>query len=262
MSKIVVGVGCALIVAAGAAVWIQHEDNDALRAEIALLRDEVHEAGRAKTNAPQPVRLSAAAATINGLSTANASDLASLRDEIAGLRKNTQQVVEFVQMAQAVNALKEMSGAAAGTPDKLTAAADLKNLGKATPDTAMQTTLWAAVGGDVDALAGSFTFTPAGRAKADAWFAGLSDSTRQQYGSPEKVIALMVAKDAAGISGMQVLGQKEITANDVGVRVRFASNDGQTKDDNVVMHRVDDGWRMLLSDTTVQKFANKLDGRH
>ena len=263
MSKLLVGTGLVALVAAATAVWVQHEDNAALRAEIALLRNEVREvaATRRVTNAlPAPAERTASASAEAAGGGGNASELAKLREEISGLKKNTQSVVEFVQLAQAAAAMKEMSGASAGAPDKITPAGELKNLGKATPDAAVQTTLWAAIGGDVDVLANGLTFTAAGRAKADAWFASLSENTRQQYGSPEKVIALLVSKDAAGLAGMQVLGQKEISPSDVGVRIRFATNDGQTRDDNMVMHRTNDGWRLLLNDTVVQKFANKLGG--
>ena len=39
--------GSVVLVAAGAAIWVQHEDNAALRSEIASLRDEVREAAAA-----------------------------------------------------------------------------------------------------------------------------------------------------------------------------------------------------------------------
>jgi hypothetical protein len=261
MSKFLVGTGLVALVAAGTAVWVQHEDNAALRAEIALLRDEVREVAATRRGAstlPAAVERTSSAVTDQG--SGNAGELAKLREEIAGLKKNTQSVVEFVQMAQAAAAMKEMSGATSAAPDKITPAGELRNLGRATPEAAVQTTMWAAIGGDVDVLANGLTFTPAGRAKADAWFASLSESTRQQYGSPEKVIALLVSKDAAGLAGMQVLGQKEISPTDVGLRIRFAANDGQTRDDNMVMHQTNNGWGLLLNDTVVQKFANKLGG--
>jgi hypothetical protein len=262
MSKLAMGIGAVAVIAAGAAIWVQHEDNAALRSEIALMREEVREAASAKRMVSA---LPGASAEREGQVNAErggvgSAEFAKLREEIAGLKKNTQQVVEFVQLAQAAAAMKEMSAAGSGAPEKIIPANDLKNVGKATPEAAVQSVISAAIGADVDGLANGLVFTPAGRAKADAWFATLSDSTRQQYGSPEKIIALMVAKDAAGLSGMQVLGQKEISANDVGVRVRFANNDGQSKDDNLIMHRADDGWRLLLNDTVVQKFANKLGG--
>jgi len=143
-------------------------------------------------------------------------------------------------------------------PTNLIPAGALKNAGQATPEASTQTALWAAVSGDVDALAATLMFTPTARAKADEWFAGMTAGAQQQYGSPEKVIALMIAKDAEALSGMQVLGQKEIGPDNVGVRVRIAGTDGKTKDDTLFLHRSADGWKMVLPDATVEKFARQL----
>jgi hypothetical protein len=59
---------------------------------------------------------------------------------------------------------------------------------------------------------------------------------------------------------MQVLGQRELGPDDVGVRLRLASSDGKTKDDTLLMHRTVDGWKMLLTDGAVEKFARQLRG--
>jgi hypothetical protein len=74
-------------------------------------------------------------------------------------------------------------------------------------------------------------------------------------------MALMIAKDAAGLSGMQVIGQKEVSPDNVGVRVRFGATDGTTKDDNLLMRRVGDDWRMVLPDAAFEKIARKVSGQ-
>jgi hypothetical protein len=137
-----------------------------------------------------------------------------------------------------------------------------KNTGKATPEATIETTLWAAVGGEIDTLASVLAFKPGSKARVDAWFAGLSEQTRQQYGTPEKVIALMIAQEAATLSGMQVIGQKQLGPDDVGMRIRVSGTDGAIKDDTFFLHRATDGWKMVLPDNAVEKFARKLrDGR-
>ncbi len=259
MSKSVVVVGALLLAAGGAAFYSQDRANAALRREIAGLRDDVQRVSfAAKVNAAGEavVHTTPIGAEQSGGASAG-EDLKKLRDEIVALRKSTTVLTQFVQTAQAAQALAKTSESVA---TKLIPAGELKNAGKASPESATETALWAAVGGDVDALAGSLVFTPTAKAKADAWFAGLTDSTKQQYGSPEKVIALMVARDAASLTGMQVLGQKEIGPDDVGVRVRIAGNEGKTKDDTFLMHRSVDGWKMVLPDAAVEKFARQLNG--
>ena len=262
MSRLFVGAGVAVTALAAVSVVIQQQSNRAMRQEIAGLREEVRAAVAVReprdgtVAAETNVRAVDADALPSSANSSQAEELAKLREEIAGLRRSTQ---EFTQVAQTAAAMKSLAGTETSVATKLTPAEALKNAGKATPEAATETALWAAVGGDVDTLSNTMVFTPSAREKADAWFASLSDATRQQYGSPEKVIALMIAKDAASLAGMQVVGQKEIAPDNVGVRVRFATSDGKTKDDSLLMRRVADGWRMVLNDAVVEKFARQLN---
>lgn len=263
MSKIIAGLGAAAVVAVVVtASWVQHEDNRALRREVAALRDELQGEARRNTGAAAVIAtVGAASAAGSGETSGGARELAATREEMVALRKSVQQLTQLAQAAQAAQVLKTMAENDAATPTNLVPANAWKNAGKDTPAAAAETVLWAALGGEVETLSNALAFTPSARAKADAWFATLSDSTRAQYGSAEKVIALMIAKDAATLSGMQVLGQKEITADDVGMRLRFASSEGKTKDDTFVMHRSADGWRLLLPDAALDKFTRQLSGK-
>lgn len=249
------------VIAVGA---LQFRANSALQRDVALLREEV------RSSAAQPHASVAAPATESGVrampaqgevSGAPSADLTALREEMAALRKSTQSLSQLAAAAQAATALKNMSDAASSVATQLIPSSSWKNAGKATPEAATETVLWAALGGDVDTLSNSLVFTPSAREKAEAWFASLPESTRQQYGSAEKVMALMIAKDAASLSGMQVLGAKEITPDNVGVRIRFASSEGKTKDDNFLMQRSNDGWRLVLPDSAVEKFARQVSGK-
>lgn len=264
MSKVVVAVGIIVLAAGGAAFYAQSRANAALRREIAGLREEVRNAGlAAKQNAANASRVQTSDATpapavIDALPGTTNDEVSQLRKEMTALRKST---TALLQLAEAAQAAKDLSKSSESVATKLVPASQWKNAGKGSPEASTETVLWAAIGGDVDTLANAMTFTDAGRVKADAWFASLPDGVRNQYGSPEKVIALLVAKDAAGLAGMQVLGQKEVAPDSVGLRVRVANNEGQTKDETFVMKRGSDGWRMLLSDGVVEKFARKLGGK-
>lgn len=261
MSKFVAGVGAVAVVAVvGAGTWMQHQDNRALRREIAALRAEFQaDARRTGDAVPAATGNAGVAAAAGGdLSSGGARELAATREEMTALRKSVQQLT---QLAQAAQALKAMGENEASTPTNLIPASSWKNVGKGTPSAAAETVLWAAVGGDVDTLSNALAFTPSARVKADAWFATLAESTRQQYGTVDKVVALMIAKDAATLSGMQVLGQKELTSDDVGMRLRVGSTEGKTKDETFVMHRGNDGWRLLLPDAALEKFTRQLSGK-
>lgn len=257
MSKAIAFVGGAAVVVAAAAVGLQQQENRALRREVALLRTEVQmmaqSAPRAADGGTHVVREAVRREAPTGAS----DELGTLREEIAALRKSTQALNKFAEMAQAAQAAKELEKSGGGVATKLVPVTQWKNAGRGSPEASVETALWAANGGDVDTLRGMLAFTDSARAKADAWFAGLSENVRREYGSAENVIALMIARDAAGLTGMQVLGTKEVTPNDVGVRIRFAADD-KTKDDTFLMHRGADGWRLLLPDQAVESFARKL----
>lgn len=264
MSKAIVTVGVAAVVVAGVAVGLQQAENRALRREVELLRVQVEMLGKAVDkggNGKSAVMVSAAEGTaVMDRRYSGGEELGKLREEIAALRKSTQALNKFAEMAQAAQAAKALEKTGESVATKLVPVAQWKNAGKGTPEAGVETALWAANGGDVETLRGMLTFTDSARAKAEAWFAGLSENVRREYGSAENVIALLIARDAASLTGMQVLGKKEVSPNDVGVRVRFAADD-KTKDDTFLMHRGADGWRLLLPDQAVESFARKLSGK-
>jgi hypothetical protein len=245
---------CVAIAVAGAVFGFrQHQANEETRRLLGELQAQVHRLERQRIAAAS----SAASSTSASADTGPASDhraLAQLRAELEALRTSTQ---EIAKVARATAAAQNPTAA---IPNNLVPASAWKNAGRATPEKAVETVLWAAVGGDVDTLAQTLTFTPTARAKADAWFATLSENTRRQYGTPEKLMALMVAKDAETLTSMQLLGSKEVSPDNVGVRIRFANEAGKVKDDNFLMHRGTDGWRLILPDAAVEKFAQKVSG--
>lgn len=259
MSKLIVSLGVVVAVAGGAAIFIQQQSIAELRGEVAMLREESVQVAKAQARVASAATAERAREAIvvteesPAASRTEAKELAKLREEVNGLKKISQEFGKVIQAAQA----KMVD---ASIPTKLVPVAEWKNGGRETPTAAVETVLWAATGGDVDLLSQGIVLSPSARVKADAWFAQLSEATKAQYGSPEKLISLMIAKDAAGVAGMQVLGQKELTANDVAMRVRFGAEDGKTKDDTFVLHRSNAGWQLLLTDPVVEKFAKQLAG--
>ena len=256
MNKTIVVVGTLVVATTTFGIYLAHRDRLAVRRELALIRGEVAALNalarpNAGGSAPWDSSVLAAVAPAPAPGQDN-EDLAKIRRELGSLRES---VTHAAELAEAAQSAKESPSAVA---TDLKPASELKNVGRGTPAASTETALWAAFGGDVDTLAGSFVFSPSARAKADAWFAGLSESSRKEYGSPEKVIALLIARDAAYLSGMQILGEKAISANDVGLRVRIASGEDRVKDETFVMRRVQNDWKMVLPDATVEKFARRL----
>jgi len=171
------------------------------------------------------------------------------------LKKTTQDTARIAQAAT------QAARGESPIPVKITPIGDLKNVGRATASAAVETLLWAAAGGDVDVVASSIALDPSAQVKAEELFARLSDATRAQYGSPDKLIALMLAKDASAMTGMQILGQRDISADVVGVRVRLANEEGKTKEQGLAFQKTSDGLRLKIPDDVVEKYAKQLGGK-
>lgn len=251
-----IAVGVSALAAVVLAFHLQQRNQAELKRELALMRTELKAMAARQTQTPPPTGGGAIAVVERQES--ERDELVKIREEISALRKGTQDLLKITRTPLEEGLERPASTAAAIAAGDLVPAHALKNAGRASPKAAAETLFWAAISGEVDALAAGVVFTPSARAKADAWFAGLSESTRKEYGSPEKIIALMIAKEAGKLGGLQILGEREIAPDNVGVRLRFADTQGNTKDDNFLLRRADDGWRLVLPDATVEKFGRQL----
>ncbi len=239
-------------------IFLQQQDIAELRTEIAELRNDAQKVAKAQqdaTRASRPQQTAPATTAVDAEATSEQrAEVAKLREEVAALKKGTAQLA--LQAQAAVQAARGESP----IPLKLTPAAELKNVGRATASDAVETLLAAAFGGDVETLANSIMLDPAAQAKAAEMFSRLPDASRAEYGSPDKLIALMLAKDAAALSGMQILGQRDVTPDIVGVRVRLATDDGKTKEQGLGFRKTSDGLRLIVTDDIVKKYAGQLSG--
>jgi hypothetical protein len=57
---------------------------------------------------------------------------------------------------------------------------------------------------------------------------------------------------------MQVLGTRELSPDNVGMRLRFGNELGQTKEQSVLLHQSADGWKLLLTDDPIEKWSKQL----
>jgi hypothetical protein len=253
MSKIAIGIVIVVAAAGAAVVWLQRETNAALRTEIASLRTEVDRLAKSReVAAATPSKPTAVETTASLNAAADREELTRLRADVAALQKQSK---DFARIAQ------QTQGGGATVPTRLIPVSEWKNAGRDTPAATAETLLWAAAGGDVNTIASAVELTNSAREKAEAWFAGLPEQTRSDYGSADKLVALMIAKDAATVSGMQVLGQREIAADTVGMRVRFGNDEGKTKDDSFALHHSTDGWKLLIPDPLIEKWTRQLAGK-
>ncbi len=180
-----------------------------------------------------------------GLAPASAVEVAKLREEIERLSARTQAVARL--------AVKNSEGAVLLN---LRPAGAWKNSGRGSPASAIETLLWAADGGDVEALASSILLDDEAKARAQAILDRLPEAARLNYGTPEKLIALLMARDA-DIRAMQVLSESR-NENEALVNVRVQKGDGKTKDEGYAFRQVGDAWRLVIPGKAVDKYGKKL----
>jgi len=134
-----------------------------------------------------------------------------------------------------------------------------RNVGRATPVTAVETILWAAAGGDIEPLAGMLRLNAGARAKAEEILTRLPEAVRAQYGTPEHLIALLTAKDVplggAGITKFDTYGE-----NVAAVGLHLQTPEGAAKNITVQLYRQDDGWQLDVPAKVMENYSAKLLG--
>lgn len=154
---------------------------------------------------------------------------------------------------------------AAGDPAGIALAAGLMpveklgNAGLATPRAAWATQLWAARTGNVDLEASSITLDPRERAEVEALLPNLPAELRNQYGTPERLIAFALAGSPHPVGGMQVLGETGNGDDEVTLQTQWQhADDSIVHQSSVEFQRQPDGWKMVVPASIVNRAVNYL----
>jgi RNA polymerase sigma factor (sigma-70 family) len=123
----------------------------------------------------------------------------------------------------------------------------LDHSGRTTPRTAFSTQIWAAAQGDVDLEQSAIALSPEGRAKLAALIATLPPAAQANYGTPERLMASVLAGSPHPVGGIQVLGETTQSPDEVTLQTAW-----QHADDSIVHHSSVElqqdgtGWRMVV----------------
>lgn len=191
---------------------------------------------------------------------------AAARADAAGRLADEREMVrlreEVARLTDEVKGLADPRVASGGSdesiPVRLIPPEEWEDAGNASPADAMETFYWAALNGELDVLAEAIAFPDDDRVRAAEWFDGLPESIRLEYGSPERLLGLLMAKDAGPLTGMQLLGEHEAANGDVLVRIRFGTNDGEIDVSDYWMRQTADGWRLVVPADAIDHFARHL----
>jgi RNA polymerase sigma factor (sigma-70 family) len=225
-TKIVVGVMGAVIFVGGFVLTLQIQANEALRkqtarlyAQVSELKQQLRESGATKAEAreAQPASSSGGAATIAQSLPARAGDADS-----EGRR------------------IREKWG----------------NVGRTTSAGAYETVMWASDRGDLDLLVTAFVLTDDQKKEAEATFNKLSDAQQKEYGSSEKMMALLFSSGTP--TAFQVLSVTSLRPSEEVVKVRVWNNEGRANELELTFERHLDGWKARIPEWHMRKSMAKI----
>jgi hypothetical protein len=244
------GVLTVLVAAGATAWWSQRQTAVTLRAELDRRREQDSERRRL---AAENERLRAAQVT--------PAELESLRSDhaaVARLRAEIDAAKTRVQAAVQTARVK-----AAGQPYEPTMldgplpAAQWKNAGAATPAAAIETALWAAAGGDIEALGQMLAFAPGTQAKADALWAELSPATRTRYGSVAQLVAELTAKDVP-LGRARLIDPKFRDESGVRFVAQLSKAEEKPRTVALTLRQEGDQWKLVVPPGVIDRYGAML----
>jgi hypothetical protein len=181
--------------------------------------------------------------------------LARLRSEIEALRRRAEDPARLkaiqaeVPVAQGESIMETQVRASAW-----------RNAGTATPTATVETVLWAAAGGDVEKLASLLVFDPGVRAKAEALLASLPEAMRAEYDTPERLIAVLTAKDVP-LGTARIFDPKFEDVSGRRILMNLTPVVGPGSKPVAVSLRQEGGiWKLGVPASAVEKYAAMLKG--
>jgi len=191
---------------------------------------------------------------------ASVGDLAALQTRYQNI-KSMRNAIDALNLQ--VRSLKRTLGQPADPvwPDgaEVIRSSEWKFAGQGSPADTLESVLWSARTGDVDRLAGLIALDQNSKAKADAFFAGLSEDARAQYGSSEKIIATLIAAQMpTDYAAMATFREVDSDSNAL-LGVRIQEGTGTQRDLTFRFQRDQDEWRLDMPTSVVGTLARQLE---
>lgn len=128
-----------------------------------------------------------------------------------------------------------------------------RNAGDATPAAAFETALWASAAGEVESLAGLLALDADARTRAESIWARLPAGMRAELGTPERLVALMTARDVP-LGSAQIVGQYP-TPTETKLVAQLLDPDGKPKQVLISLRAEGDKWRLVVPGSIVERYS-------
>jgi hypothetical protein len=235
----------------GFALWWQGETQVRLDRKLGQLREDHLEMARLRE---ANRRLAAAQPS--------AADLDNLRADHAAIPRLRAEIDAMQARVRSEEAKLESLSPERFSAGSKVSAGDWKNAGAATPRATLETALWAAAGGDIDAFASCLLLSGGQtRQRATALLESLPAELRAQYGTPERLIASLAIKDVP-LGAAQVIEWNEFKtpASIALVQMQLSAPDGKANDVSLCFTTQSGGWKLDVPDSAIAKYSEMLKG--
>jgi hypothetical protein len=239
-------IGIAAVVAASVAtpIVLQHLDNQRLKEEVAVLRQQTAEAENLREEGE---RLRAAAQSSESWRAKEQTELARLRGELAALK------AEAVSRAKASTKVESKTAdAAQASTGKLLPAEEMRNIGFADPASTYQTLQWAKMKGDTNVIFNAVAWgDERSRAAAEAVFSGAPEPVRAKYGSADQYMISIFdhsgpQDDRHTLVSSRIL-QENVSGEEATLQIEYNWADGSTSTGPMTFVRIGNDWRQALN---------------
>jgi uncharacterized coiled-coil protein SlyX len=138
----------------------------------------------------------------------------------------------------------------------------MQNVGRATPQNALQTGMWAQNQKDLPAIMESFAFGTDAKAKLEALFRELPDEERTRFGSADRLAAIVTADVASSRGNAPPLQftERSRSGDTAEVAIQMQLPDGQIREARTLSLRLfPDGWKVVLPAQEVEALGSYLN---
>lgn len=179
-------------------------------------------------------------------------DLVAAREELAALEAKAARSSAGASATPSIDANRDPTKA-------MTRLEFLSEAGRATPEAAFQTLIWAAMKGRDPEMAACLALDPAARAKAESLLGTLPAEARASYGTPEQLVGLVLAQGVLDSTALQFVRRPVDDGDHVTLAVLIRAN-GRESETKIPMVSSSEGWRMNISEKQIDVIRSRLAG--
>lgn len=234
-----------LLVACLAVAIVQIEvDKSKLRRQIASLSPNEASLAHLRTeNARNQTLIAQFKTSSDAGAMAIHADLVAARAEVASLEAKAAGLRADVSSIPSIDANRDPTKA-------MTRPEFLSDVGRATPEAAFQTLIWAAMKGRDPEMAACLSLDSAARAKAESLLASLSADARAKYETPEQLVGLVFSHGLLESTVLRFVTSSADDGDHVTLAVRVRAN-GRENEMKIPMARSADGWSMAIAEKQI-----------